>query len=182
MLINKLRDYYGIADADAVDYINKRTAGMSEEQQNEIADKIIQSRQKRFGFPDISILAKFLNDGGKKTRGFYWAVCNTCKAEYDYRFESCPKCHLEKRTSSGYAVRTSEYQPPRSVIRWNQETLHPEEGKLYCINCEHRDNGYCRWFGEPNYTCKQEEYEYCPCKKCCAVHKRANAKALQAVR
>ena len=178
MLIDKLRDYYGFPDQEQAEYINKRTAGMSEAQQNEIADKIIQSRQKRFGFPDISILAKFLNDAGKKTRGFYWSVCNDCKAEFDYRFVTCPKCYLVGKRSSGYKVRTSEEGIPAKVIRWNQTTLCPEEGKTYCVNCANRDTGYCRWFGDPNHDCTREEYEYCECRKCCAIHKRGNAKVL----
>ena len=185
MLLNKLNDYYGIADADAIEYINKRTAGMTEAQQNEIAEKIIQSRQKRFGFPDISILAKFLNDAqsAKKGKGFYWSVCNDCKAEFDYRFVTCPKCYLAGKRSSGYKVRTSEYQPPAKVIRWNQTTLRPEPGKTYCVKCAVRDNNtYCRWFGNPDHTCQQSEYEYCECKKCCAIHKKGNAKAMEAAR
>ena len=127
MLIDKLRDYYGFPEPDQVDYITKRTLGMTEAQQNEIAEKIIQSRQKRFGFPDISILARFLSEAGtKKHKCFYWAVCDDCKAEYDYRFESCPKCHLAGKRSSGYKVRTSENGIPANVIRWNQTTFHPD--------------------------------------------------------
>lgn len=180
MLIDKLRDYYGFPEQDQAEYITKRTAGMTEAQQNEIADKIIESRSKRFGFPDISVLAKYLNDAGKKTIGFYWAVCNDCKAEYDYRFESCPACHLAGKRSTGYKVRTSDYQPPAKVIRWNQTTLRPEPGKTYCVNCAHRDNNsYCRWFGDPEHTCAREEYEYCECKKCCVIHKKGNARLVK---
>lgn len=181
MLIDKLREYYGFPDADQAEYINKRTHGMSENQQDEIADKIIQSRQKRFGFPDISILAKFLNDAGtKKHKGFYWAVCDDCKAEYDYRFVSCPKCYLAGKKSSGYKVRASETQPPAKVIRWNQTTFEDDGKRKYCVNCAVRDNNtYCRWFGDPDHTCAQGDYEYCECKKCCAEHKKVNAKALK---
>lgn len=181
MLLNKLNDYYGIADADAIEYINKRTAGMTEAQQNEIADKIIQSRQKRFGFPDISILAKFLNDAGtKKHKGFFWAVCDDCGCEYDYRFERCPKCHLAGKRSSGYKVRTSEYQPPMKVIRWNQTTFYDDGKMQYCISCANRDNNsYCRWFGNPDHTCQQSDYEYCECKKCCAIHRKLNAAVIK---
>ena len=179
MLIDKLREYYGFPEPDQVEYINKRTLGMTEAQQNEIADKIIESRSKRFGFPDISILAKFLTDTAKKTRGFIWAVCDDCKAEYDYRFERCPKCHLAGKRSSGYKVRASEYQPPAKVIRWNQTSLHPEEGKDLCITCPNRDTGYCRWFGDPNHQCQQSDYEYCECRKCCAIHKKGNARLVK---
>ena len=180
MLVDKLREYYGFPSSEQAEYINKRTLGMTEAQQNEIAEKIIEARSKRFGFPDISILAKFLNDAGtKKHKGFYWAVCDDCKAEYDYRFERCPKCHLAGKRSSGYKVRTSETAPqPGRVIRWNQTTFHPEEGKQFCITCKHRDSGYCRGFGNPEYTCSQSDYEYCACKKCCVIHKKANEKVL----
>lgn len=66
MLLDKLRDYYGMPDVEQTEFINKKTLGMTEAQQNEIADKIIESRSKRFGFPDISSLAKFLNNAGTK--------------------------------------------------------------------------------------------------------------------
>ncbi len=177
MLIDRLREYYGFPDTEQTEFIKQRTQNLSEAQQNEIADKIIQSRQKRFGFPDISILAKFLNDAGsKKCKGFYWAVCDDCGAEYDYKFERCPKCHLAGKRSSGYKVRSSEYQPPAKVIRWNQTTFYPDKDRTYCITCEHRDTGYCRWFGNPDHQCPQNEYEYCECRKCCAIHKKANEK------
>lgn len=179
MLIDKLREYYGFPDQEQAEYIAKRTAGMTEAEQNAIADKIIESRSKRFGFPDISVLAKYLNDAGKKTRGYYWAVCNDCKAEYDYRFESCPKCHLAGKRSSGYKVRTSEDGIPAKVIRWNQTTFHPDGKMEYCIKCANRDTGYCRWFGDPKHTCPREEYECCECKKCCAIHKKGNARLLE---
>ena len=178
MLIDKLREYYGFPDIEQAEYINKRTLGMTESEQNAIADKIIEARSKRFGFPDISVLAKFLNDSGKKVRGFYWAVCDDCKAEYDYRFERCPKCHLAGKRSSGYKVRTSQDAIPAKVIRWNMTTLHPEDGRKFCITCVNRDTGFCRWFGEPNHTCQQSDYEYCECRQCCAIHKKANAKVI----
>ena len=178
MLIDKLRDYYGIPDAEQTEFINKKTLSLTEAQQNEIANKIIESRSKRFGFPDISVLAKFLNESGKKARGFYWAVCNDCKAEYDYRFESCPKCHLAGKRSSGYKVRTSDEGIPVKVIRWNQTTLRPDKDKTYCVNCENRDTGFCRWFGNPEHTCSASDYEYCECKQCCVIHKKGNQRLL----
>lgn len=180
MLIDKLREYYGFPDAEQTAYIDKRTLGMTEARQNEIAGKIIESRAKRFGFPDISVLAKFLNDADKKSVGFYWAVCDDCGAEYDYRFERCPKCHLAGKRSSGYKVRTSENPPPKDrVIRWNMTTFYPEEGKQYCVTCINRDMGFCRWFGDPDHTCSQSDYEYCECRKCCAIHRKGNQKAKQ---
>ena len=184
MLIDKLREYYGLPAQDQAEYIAKRTLSMTEAQQNEIAQKIIEERAKRFGFPDISILAKYLNDAHetKKGKRYYWSVCDDCKTEYDYKFTRCPKCHLEGKHSSGYKVRASEYPPPMKVIRWNMTTFYPEPGKTFCITCAHRDTGYCRWFGNPDHTCPQSDYEYCECRKCCAIHKRGNAKAMEAAR
>lgn len=175
MLIDKLRDYYGIADADAVEYINKYTLGMTEAQQNEVAEKIIQSRQRRFGFPDISILAKFLNEGkAKKTIGFYWAVCDDCKAEYDYQFIKCPVCFKNGKRNSGFKVRTSDQGIPGKVIRWNMTTLDDDGKGTYCVSCAIRDIGYCRNFGDPNYMCNAQDFESCECRKCCVFHKKAN--------
>lgn len=176
MLIDKLREYYGFPEKEQAEYINKRTVGMTDAEQNAIAEKIIESHSKRFGFPDVSVLAKFMNDAGKKARGFYWAVCDDCKAEYDYKFETCPRCFLAGKRSSGHKVRTSDNPPSKDVIRWNQTTLHDDKKMDYCISCEHRDTGFCRWFGDPNHTCSTGDYEYCECRKCCAIHKKTNAK------
>ena len=152
MLIDKLRDYYGFPEQDQVEFINKRTLGMTEAEQNAIAQKIIEGRSKRFGFPDISVLSKYLSEpGSKKHKGFYWAVCNDCKAEFDYRFIRCPKCHLAGKRSSGYKVLTSDDPPPRSVIRWNQTTFVDDKKMPYCVSCANRDTGYCRWFGDPKH-------------------------------
>lgn len=173
MLINKLRDYYGFPDKEQIDYIGRATQGMSEELQDDIATKIIEARPKARGFPDISYLAKFLHDNkGKRTINFYWAVCDDCKAEYDYRFIQCPVCFKAGKKNSGYQVRTSDQGIPGKVIRWNQTTLNEQ----FCVSCIHRDKGFCLKFGDPDKQCSDQDFEYCECKKCCSFHKRANAK------
>ena len=172
MLINKLRDYYGFPDKEQIDYIGRATQGMSEELQDDIATKIIEARPKARGFPDISYLAKFLNDNkGKRKLGFYWAVCDDCKSEYDYRFMQCPICFKAGKKNSGYKVRVSEQGIPAKVIRWNQTTLNEN----YCVSCIHRDKGFCLKFGDPDKQCSAQDFEFCECKKCCIFHKRANA-------
>ena len=176
MLINKLRDYYGFPDREQIDYISRATQGMSEGQQDEIAAKIIESRPKARGFPDISILAKFFNDNkGKRIVNFYWAVCDDCKAEYDYRFLQCPVCFKKGKKNSGFKVRTSDQGIPAKVIRWNQTTLDDDGKRQYCMKCENAARNYCPKFGDPDKQCGSQEFEYCECKKCCAFHKRANA-------
>ena len=177
MLINKLRDYYGFPDKEQIDYIDKMTRGMIDELQDDIAAKIIETRPKARGFPDISVLARFLNDGkSKKTLGFYWAVCDDCKAEYDYRFIKCPVCFQKGKRNSGYKVKSSDLGIPAKVIRWNQTTLDDDGKRQYCVSCPVRDKGFCLKFGDPDKQCSAQEFEYCECKKCCAFHKKLNAK------
>ena len=60
MLIDKLRDYYGLPEKEQVEYINKNVLGITEADQDAIADKIIEERSKRYGFPDIALLSKYL--------------------------------------------------------------------------------------------------------------------------
>ena len=179
MLIDKLRNYYGFPEQEQVEYIAKSVLGMTEADQDAIADKIIEARSKRYGFPDIAFLSKFLKNAAKKTKMYYWAICNDCKAEFDYSFIKCPACHLKGKQSSGFKIKTSENQPPAGIIRWNVMVLNPMEGFTNCVTCEHRDNSWCRWFGNPNHTCKPNEYEYCECRKCCAIHKKANVGLLE---
>ena len=175
MLINKLRDYYGFPTHEELTYLDRTTKGMSEELQDDIASKIIESRPKSRGFPDISTLAKFLNDNkGKRKIGFYWAVCNDCGAEYDYRFIKCPACFQKGKTNTGYKVRTNDQGIPKSVIRWNQTTLEDDGKRQYCVSCEHKTSGFCLKFGDPDKQCSAQDFEYCACKKCCAFHKKMN--------
>lgn len=180
MLINKLRDYYGFPDKEQIDYITRSTQGMSDELQNDIATKIIEARPKARGFPDISYLARFLNDNkGKRTINFYWAVCDDCKAEYDYKFIQCPVCFKNGKKNSGYKVRTSDQGIPAKVIRWNQTTLNDDGKGQYCVSCVHRDKGFCLKFGDPNKMCDAQDFDYCECKKCCSFHKKLNAQVIK---
>ena len=177
MLINKLRDYYGIPDKEQIDYIARTTKGMNENAQNDIASKIIETRPKSRGFPDIAFLAKYLNDSkGKRVIGFYWSICNDCGCEYDYKFITCPKCHLEGKKSSGYKVRQSDNPPPKNkVVRWNMPIIYPPSENKYCVNCEHKTS-FCFKFGNPDFQCSREDFEHCPCKECCAFHKKINGR------
>ena len=179
MLIDKLRDYYGLPDSEQTEYINKNVLGMTEADQDALAAKIIETRSKRYGFPDIAFLSKYVKDVSKKTKKYYWSVCDDCGAEFSYSFMRCPKCHLAGKQSSGYKVRVSENPPPHNVINWNLTTFNTADNYTNCVICEHRDTGYCRWFGNPNHTCSQSDYEYCDCKQCCAKHKKANAAMLK---
>lgn len=177
MLLTRLTEYYGIPGEAQKSFIDARTQGMPENRQDEIAQAIIEERTKRFGFPDVSVLSKYLPQRGTNTsHKYYWCVCNDCGAEYDYGFITCPSCFQAGKKSSGYTVKVSEYQPPIKVIRWNKNSL--SGGENSCIECQNKNNSYCRNFGNPNWTCNQSDYEYCNCKKCCAKRKRENARIM----
>lgn len=177
MFLDKLIDYYGMADDESKNFIEGRINKYSADEQDELVKKILAAIPRKFGFPDVNRLAKVFNDNPPKVRIYFWAVCNDCGAEYDYQFMTCPKCFLEGKKSSGYAVRKSEYQPPMKTIRWNMPSLSGSE--YSCLNCEHKNN-YCKNFGNYTWKCKREEWEYCPCKACCAKAKEQSRNVYEA--
>lgn len=176
MLIDILREYYGIPDVQISQYITEKTKGLPESKQNEIAEQIKQKHSQRYGFPDIATLVKYFDSVQTTTKKYYWSICNDCKAEYDYKFYTCPKCFLKEKKSSGYTVKMSDFQPPKSVIRWNQTSLNIQDKTNTCYECESKNEGFCRYFGKPGWQCNKTDYEYCLCKKCCAIHRKANEK------
>lgn len=180
-MIQRLINYYGGLGDEEQRFIRENILKLDESVQNNFATALMSANPASGKKPDVAAISKaYKTVTGKAPRVYAWAVCNDCKAEYDYRFESCPKCHLAGKRSSGYKVRKSDFPPPMKVIRWNQTTLHDDGKRQYCVSCLNRDHGFCRWFGEPAYTCSQSDYEYCECKKCCAIHKKANARSLNA--
>ena len=176
MLYDKLAEYYGDGDREQEQYVREAEKRLSVEKQTAAYNQIIEARGKRFGFPDISVLSKFISPTTAKGGNYQyaWAVCNDCKAEYDYKFVTCPRCLLSGKSSSGYRVRGSDVPPGHNVIRWNQTSLNAEPNEKLCVNCEHRDNSYCRFFGNPDWQCTKSDFENCDCRQCCARHKRAN--------
>lgn len=178
MILEDLEKYYGKFPEHESKYVEENVMKLSAEEQQRFYTKLTESRSKRMGVPDLAALSKVLKEiSGSKAKVYIWSVCNDCGAEYDYKFMTCPKCHLEGKHSSGYKVKKSDFPPTFKVIRWNQTTLQDDGKAQYCVSCQHTEKNYCRWFGEPNHTCSREEYEYCECKKCCAFHKRANQRA-----
>ena len=175
MLYDKLAEYYGDGDREQEQYVREAEKRLSIEKQTAAYNQIIEARGKRFGFPDISVLSKFISPASAKGGNYQyaWAICNDCKAEYDYKFMTCPRCYQSGKSSSGYRVRGSDIPPGQNVIRWNQTSLSSAPGEQTCVNCEHRDN-YCRFFGNPDWTCSQSDFTNCECRQCCAIHKRAN--------
>lgn len=182
MLIAKLRDYYGFPDAEQMEFLNQRLKNIDEEKQDEIAQKIIESCSKRFGFPDISTLAKYIPVVAEKKRKYFWSVCNDCKTEFDYSFRTCPVCEQNNKVSSGYSLKVSEFAPTEKVVRWNIPTEATLPGLVSCKKCSDRDGSYCRNFGNPDWTCSKSDFDYCNCKRCCLAYKKANKELAQKTR
>lgn len=178
-MIQRLINYYGSLGEEEQRFIRENVLKLDEQSQNNFATTLMTSNPAGSKKPDMAAINKaYKTVTGKAPRVFIWAVCDDCKAEYDYRFLTCPKCYLAGKRSSGYKVKKSEFQPPMKIIRWNQTTLNDDGKAQYCVSCMNRDNGFCRWFGDPNHNCPASDFEYCECKKCCAIHKKGNERLI----
>ena len=112
---------------------------------------------------------------GKKCKDYYWAVCLECGCEYDYSLPMCPACYEKKLECRARAIKTSEFQPPMKVVRYNK-TFLKFENEHSCFNCENRKESYCPHFGNPYYNCNSEELHSCGCNACCSALKSAQRK------
>lgn len=178
-MIDRLINYYGGLGDEEQRFIRENVLKLDESVQNSFATALMSANPASGKKPDVAAISKaYKVVTGKSPRTYAWAICDDCKAEYDYRFERCPKCHLAGKRSSGYKVKKSDFPPPMKVIRWNQTTLRDDGKAQYCVSCPERDHGFCRWFGDPAHTCPPGDYEYCECKRCCAIHKKGNARLL----
>lgn len=175
MLLETLEKYYGEFSEPEQDFIHKSVEILDAATQEAFYKNLTEFWGKRKGVPDLSVLSKTLRIvAPNKARVYFWAICDDCGAEYDYRFMQCPRCFLEGKKNSGYSVKKSEYQPPMKIIRWNQFTLSPSTIQVrHCVDCVEK-KFYCPIFGNPDKQCKAQDFEYCPCKKCCAYFKKAN--------
>ena len=90
----------------------------------------------------------------------------------------CPACYDKGLECRARAVKKSEFQPPAKVIKYNKKYLNGDKGETVCFNCVHKKQSFCKNYGNPNWTCRREEFESCECRMCCAVTKKAN-KALE---
>lgn len=173
MMFDKLCAYYGVADIEQTNFIKLRTSNMAEDTQDSIAQKIIESRSKRYGFPDIAVLSKFLPEEKTPPRRYFWSVCNDCGAEFDYSLRTCPVCLANNHHSSGYKLRVSDIKS-QNVVRFNIPTETTLPGLVPCVQCTEKDHGYCKHFGDPDWICGNNDFNYCSCKKCCLAYKKAN--------
>lgn len=127
-----------------------------------------------------TITVKILKDiytaiTGKKAKGYFWALCLECGCEYDYGLPMCPACYNNGLDCRAKAIKTSEFQPPMKVIRYNKQYMNGDKNETVCYNCVHKNQSFCKNYGNPNWNCNREEFESCSCSRCCAIAKRYNA-------
>lgn len=180
-MLEALEEIYGEFEENEKKWITENLKNLGEENEQKYLQVIQEEHSRRQGKPDIHKMKKVLEKvTGKKPKSYIWAVCNNCKCEYDYRLPMCPKCYENGLRCTSLSVKMSEFQPPVKVIRYNKRYIeNADKNEPVCYNCEHKENSYCPHFGDPDFTCRREDFEYCPCKRCCSYNKRRNAEIKQ---
>ena len=174
MVINELEGFYGKATEDERQWVAVNLEKLDEELQAKFLKEL--RRIHKDGFPDISIMKNLLvRVTGKQPKVYYWAVCLECGCEYDYGIPMCPACYDKGLDCRARAVKTSEFQPPMKVIKYNKQYMNGDRNEIVCYNCVHKNESFCKNFGNPNWNCQREEFESCKCARCCAMAKRINA-------
>lgn len=160
-----------------------RNLGEEEEQwirenlENLSDDKKLNFTRALRNYKEITIMALqkvYQEITGRKPVNYYWAVCQECGCEYDYGMSACPECYDKGKETRLRFVKSSEFQPPLKVIRYNKQYLIGDKGEQLCYNCPEKKESYCKHFGSPDWNCTREEFEYCQCKACCTNHKKLN--------
>lgn len=122
-----------------------------------------------------------------------WQQCKVCGTSYPASQTVCYTCWrkakdddaektgnlLESRFSKSLVLKCG-YELPGNFIRLNVDYPIPKDlaDKFYrgggrCFECT--EKSYCRMFGNPFYTCKREDWEYCKCKMCCKAFREEAA-------
>ena len=178
MFIDELREYYGLIDDEAKNFIEDVIGKYKDSEQKMLKEEFIR-RFPRNRFPDISSLSKFFREHKPKVTVYYWAICLECGCEYDYSLPMCPKCYDKGLDCRTKAIRKSEFQPNFNVIKYNKAYLNGDPGEQTCFTCPNKKESYCKNFGNPDWTCHREEFEMCQCKLCCGKIKAENRKLAQ---
>lgn len=116
-------------------------------------------------------------DKTEKPALYAWRKCVNCGALFPYNALICSRCYrnapekpegnlLQSRFAS--LITLSGNVLPKNLIKLNMGYPVDIEGYNDCFNCTEAGRIYCDKFGKPNYSCKEEEQEYCTCKACCA--------------
>lgn len=175
-MLEKLQEIYGEFDENTRKWISENLKNLGEENEANYLRVIQEEHSKRQGKPDIRKLKIILEKiTGKKAREFIWAVCSECGCEYDYGLPMCPDCYDRGFECRARSVKKSEFQPPMKVIKYNKQYLNGDKGETVCYKCVHKNQSFCKNYGNPNWNCGREEFESCNCSRCCAIAKRFNA-------
>ena len=175
MLVDEIENYYkGQLPEETKKWIGENCRYFTEEESGNFKKVLFEQSSK---LPDIQKLKNILEkETGKKPRIYIWAVCLECGCEYDYGLPMCPACYDKGLDCRAKAVKKSEFQPPKKVIKYNKQYLNGDKGETVCFNCVHKKQSYCKNYGNPNWTCGREEFESCACSRCCSLAKRFNEK------
>ena len=174
MVINELEGFYGKATEDEKQWI----AGNLEKLDADLQSKFLSELHKihKDGFPNILIMKNLLvRITGKQPKQYIWAVCLECGCEYDYKLPMCPACYEKGLDCRARSVKKSEFQPPLKVVRYNKQYMNGDKGETICYDCVYKSGSFCKNYGNPNWNCHREEFESCPCARCCAVAKHYNS-------
>lgn len=126
------------------------------------------------------------NDSGQEEsqKIVAWQHCKVCGTNYPASQTVCYICWrrakdekektgnlLESRFAKSLVFQCG-YNLPDNFIRLNVDYPINKDlaDKFYsgggrCFEC--LEKSYCRMFGNPFYTCKKEDWEYCKCRMCC---------------
>lgn len=175
-LSEKLFNYYGAFGEEEIAFVDSMESKFNDDQKEKLFKEITTGRNKKLGAPDVRFLEHiFKTQKPKNAKRYFWSVCTKCKTEYWYSMVYCPNCWSNGIVNEEHTVKTSE-ERPKNVIRFNKSYIHPLKLKAtapdekVCYNCECR--GYfCRNFGNPDFECSRNDYDYCPCKACCVAMK-----------
>ena len=173
-MINELESRFGTASEEQKKWVAENLGNLEEEQKEIFLRELNKSNNGKF--PDIALMKSLMvRITGKRPKEYIWAVCLECGCEYDYELPMCPACYDKGLECRARAVKKSEFQPPAKVIRYNKKYLNGDKNEYICYNCIHKKQSFCKNYGNPNWTCRREEFESCNCARCCAVAKRYNA-------
>ena len=171
MFVNELEGYFGKLGDSEKQWVNENLERLDDTSKMNIVHELREHR----GTISIPVMQKVLEKvTGKKARVYFWAVCLECGCEYDYGLPMCPACYEKGLDCRTKAVKKSEFKPPMSVIKYNKQYMNGDKNEQTCFTCPNKKESYCSNFGNPDWNCHREEFEYCNCKMCCGIAKKAN--------
>lgn len=173
MYINELEGYFGAFPEEVKGWVQSNLEKLDDNLKMNYFTALKDNCKKGI-VPELNTMIRvFEKITEKKSKIFYWKICQFCKTEYAFGLPMCPKCFEEGFECSTMSVRTSNLPPPASVVKYNKEYIG--EGRN-CYKCQERELSYCSHFGNTKWQCK--DYQICKCAACCVKEKKENEKLL----